>query len=490
MELGKDIIAVDPDGIVCAFQLKTATNGKISISDWRKINNQVIDLATLKIIHPSIKPNTPHKSYFVTNGVIDEEVQRAIQDLSNSLKERHIIEFDIETVVKGQLLSDFLNLEDSLLPSELDDFKAFLELYFYDGKDILPRKKLSLFFESVFQLDKNDISKQQCVRIISGGALLCSLCTTNFCNSENYLAEIQAWTIFLSYCLSLSEKNNIRLKDISEECNIAIQTIYFALENLVEELMKRNTLIEGDSLVDHIIYRTRINWLVALLSIYGLWRKTNNTKNETDLFIQEFVKKHYSNMVLWGEGSVPQFLAFYWYFIKINSTPEPDFKILYSLIETISKSNQPREKIPLHNVYYLEDDIINGSFGFLDKPINDSFNGNSYTLESLLYLFVRRWWKQNTKYIWPDISRLSITFFQPDNKYDFYRWSNKNGITIVKYLHPTQNWSDLLKMSEENDTKNIPEYLKDNIIFCILFLCVFPQRINSDIVRWIDSNIN
>jgi hypothetical protein len=36
MELGKDVIAIDPSGKPCAFQLKRIQGGKLSLARWRE----------------------------------------------------------------------------------------------------------------------------------------------------------------------------------------------------------------------------------------------------------------------------------------------------------------------------------------------------------------------------------------------------------------------------------------------------------------------
>ena len=79
-EYGKDIVAIDPHGRLCAFQLKGGSS--FSLNDWRKINGQIVDLVNLSLTHPSIKENTnysQHRTILVLNGRIEEEVQIAIR---------------------------------------------------------------------------------------------------------------------------------------------------------------------------------------------------------------------------------------------------------------------------------------------------------------------------------------------------------------------------------------------------------------------------
>ena len=52
-ESGKDILAIDPEGVPCAFQLKGST-GKISQKEWAKYIDQAVRLVEIPIVHPSV----------------------------------------------------------------------------------------------------------------------------------------------------------------------------------------------------------------------------------------------------------------------------------------------------------------------------------------------------------------------------------------------------------------------------------------------------
>ena len=81
-------IAIAPDGVPCAYQLKGAPGGKISLAQWRaEINTQVFDLVTQAINHRSLRSRRSHRSYLVTNGQIDEEVSAAIQALNEGFSQ-------------------------------------------------------------------------------------------------------------------------------------------------------------------------------------------------------------------------------------------------------------------------------------------------------------------------------------------------------------------------------------------------------------------
>ncbi len=87
IEFGKDVIAVAPDGVPCAYQLKGNPGSRLTHAQYREIAPQLFELATQSIVFPG-RPPGPHRSYLVTNGNVDEEVQRAIDDMNRNFAER------------------------------------------------------------------------------------------------------------------------------------------------------------------------------------------------------------------------------------------------------------------------------------------------------------------------------------------------------------------------------------------------------------------
>jgi len=72
MEQGKDILAIAPDGVPCAFQLK---QGDLTLKNWRDpeepLKGQVEDMLDIPIQHPSIPAGLSHRSFLVTTGNLD-----------------------------------------------------------------------------------------------------------------------------------------------------------------------------------------------------------------------------------------------------------------------------------------------------------------------------------------------------------------------------------------------------------------------------------
>ena len=495
MELGKDIITIAPDGTPCAFQLKT---GNISLDKWRKeVNPQIDDLVVGQINHPSVDSSKHHRSYLVTNGNIVEEVNRAIDDRNRAWESHNQPHFHLKTVVGGELLEKAKGLGTDLWPTELTDIKTLLEMFLENGRGVLPKEKLASLFESTFPLkpDNNgkEPSKPHCERVIASAAILCAIATSSFSNENNYVAEIEAWTLYISYVWALAERWGLPANAYRNEFEIATQSIYHSLANLCDEIKAREYLVEGEPLEDSYVYKVRVTWLLGLMSIYALWRgNKGEPKDEADDFLRTFCKGQRNQLDLWGEAAIPQFLAFFWYLRKIDATKEPDY-FLRLLISSICKRNGSGGGGSLACPYYEAEDILPHLFARVlevpTDPLMDSFEGQSYALEGLIHLYVRRNWKQTMKSLWPGVTRLMYLSFEPETPCDFYRWRNIEGTHKIVSPKHTQDWDELKALAAESEGKYIPGSIKDHPILLLLFLCVYPYRMNAEILRWLDTQM-
>jgi len=491
MEMGKDILAIDPEGTPCAFQLKGARTNKISLSQWREeISSQVTDLLLGKIVHPSIDSTKPHRSFLVTNGEFEEEVIRAIDDLNRGWMDKKQPEIKLETIVRGQLFEKAKTLGSNLWPSELKEVKIFLEMFLLDGTSSLPKDKLSTLISGALSLtSEKKPSKAESLRNISSCALLCASAISPFSNKENFNSEIEAWVIFLSHVFAYAERWKLPWRDIKGTVDIVLSTIYDCLEMLCDELIRREHYVEGDALTDQPVYRVRITRLIGLMSAYFLWRRQKGEdENAHDDFIRMFCQIKKDQLFLYGEAAIPQFLAFFWFWRSVDATPAPDF-LLASLINVITTQNNRKGEKFLANPYFDENEILPHLLCVEDAKLKENFRGASYAIEGLIHMFVRRLWKQTMKCLWPSATKLAFCSFIPEEPWQYYLWRCEKG-TNIRFLPPlTKDWTDLRDEAQEKQGKYLPELLKQEYIFFILFLITFPHRIRADALRWLDSKL-
>ena len=106
-------------------------------------------------------------------------------------------------------------------------------------------------------------------------------------------------------CLHLSERWDLSIKAyLKSEFEIATQFIYNSLANLCNEIKERTDLIEDNPLVDSYVYRVRMTWLLGLMSIYALWRHSEEEPtSEIDDFLSEFCKEKQAPIRVMGRSS-------------------------------------------------------------------------------------------------------------------------------------------------------------------------------------------
>ncbi len=494
MEKGKDIIARDSDNNIYAYQLKSANNGRITMGQWQDINRQLFDLVTLDVDHVSVNSANKkyHRSFLVTNGYIDEDVSTAINDLNRGFEKGGRPECKLEVFSRGDLFEMAKELGSDLWPSELIDVRTFLEMHLEDGKGLLPKEKLCNLFESSFKLSADDqLSNAECQRVISAAALICSLSINSFTNRSNYVAEIEAWVLYISYVYCLVEKYSLPEKHWKNSVDIAKMQISALLENLVNELKGRTNYIEGDFPTDIIFYKERITKLISLLSIYGLMEKHGQVQITEDIksFIEKFIKDKMKLIIVWGEAAIPQFMAFYWFYRKLDAT-QRSVAFLASIIRAFLKRNKNNSSNPYPNPYYDIEQLFSSNLGMAEDLVDEKFDGYSYMLEGLFYIYVKHNYKNRCKMMWSEYSKIKSIYFDFDTIKDFYRWKNNNGNTKIKDQKREKKWQELKNEAFECRDEWIPLLIKNDPIFLLLLMIVIPHRFDSRIARWLDTRID
>lgn len=486
-EEGKDIIAINPVGEPCAFQLKSpSSSGKITNKHWeRECRDQVIRLVELPIKHPSINPTLPRNIYFVTNGDLDEEVRLEIDGRNQEWERRGYPK--LQTVVKGQLLTRFLRLQSNLWPSELQFEKNLLELYLADGTDNLQKSKLADFLYQLLPLSNPDPNKNECKRALASAAITTSYVLSSYVHKNNHVAIFEGWMLYIAYLTALVEKNKLEEIYWYSSFRIAIYAVYDSLEKLCAELQQRKDLTEGHILVDAPFYHARVTWLISLAAAFALWHKSQNVAWAMEQWSYKFVEKYKSEMRLWGEAAVSQFLAFFW-FRRMKSASINELGILISLIRDICKVNLSK-KIELPPPYVSFAEVVRKQLGISELSYRENFWGASYTLELLVYLIARRGLRQYINLFWPEITKMAFFSFIPHSAWQFCLWRTDKDGGLNQDVQPKmpQSWAELQKIARGKDISLIPQIFQEHPELLLMFVLVFPHRLTSDIAKYLDD---
>lgn len=495
IELGTDILARDSDGVLCGFQLKGHPGKKLKKREWQStLQPQVFELLTNDPIHPSVKDDETRRSFFVTNGGIEEEAQLSIRQFNETMSRK--IDQTIEVWSRERLLEMALGLGSKLFPSELPDAKNFLELYLENGKCHPKLEKFEkLFSDILFDQDNPNISVPEAKRRLSSCALLAEIGLNEHKKAENHFAQIGVMTVLRSNILKFATQLELDRRAWKGTLAIVEDSILSSLFSLLSEVSSRKDMYESDVIIDsaHELWRFRLTWVIGLLSIFGLHQKINDGPSDITDNIELFLKKYKNDFRIWGESSIPMCLALFWHQVTFDATIKPN-SIIFSLLRSIITSNSKESKNPLPNPYYSDEDVINRiSDSFMtekEEPLyKENFNGRSYYADGLIHLLARRNFKQSLQKMWYQISDIDEIRFEPIDTDSFYSLRSQKG----KFLHlqrpRPQNWEELKKVAKDDKGDTIPELLKENPLFALLHLFFYPHRVNSSFIRWLDSEL-
>jgi hypothetical protein len=498
LELGKDVVSIGPGGEPWAFQLKGNPGGRMTLREYREIETQLHQLATLAIDHPSV-PRRRHRAVLVTNGQVEEEVQRAIQDFNRAHRRRGVGARRLELIQRGDLLDDAVELGAKLWPSELADVNVLLELLVEDGRSRLPCAKMHRLLSKLLLLDEEEGRRaggDAVARRITSAALLTAVATQTFALEANHVATVWAWVMFCGYAIGMCERHNRSFARYGAAAvRLGVEAIRGALGALVDEVAERDELIEGDRFVDSVVYRGRYTLLAGLLGLFWLWCEADGWPAEEQKSKTEtFLRPGNLPLFLWGEGAIPQLLAYHWAVRKLDASITPD-RVLSTLLAHIARADSDGAMPGLASPYFdLEDvtrHVLAPLLGHEQDPLGkESAGPSSYYAEGVLHLLVRTGLKQTCKSLWPELTKVEWIEFKPATRWQYCLWRTKDGRYIQRPRELTKRWDDLVREARVVACSTVPKPLLALPHLLLLWLMLFPHRANADVIRFLGWKLN
>lgn len=499
LEYGKDVISLDSKGSLCAYQLKGNPGSRLTLSQFREIQNQLVQLVTQPPNYPDLKIQS-FETYLVTNGTVDEEVYRAIDDLNRGFESTNSLGAPLRLIQRGELITWATNIGAELWPTKIESINKLLQLLVEDGKNHFDTEKLHHLLCDMFELDENSTSKVSANSIrerISSAAILTSVSLKNFELEKNHFEIIIAWTMFSTYSMAACEKHNKSFKRNAEPAVVvAREKVLQSLGELISEVRAREHLVEGNALVDSFAYKGRYTLLVGLFSLYWLWRESEGwLDQEEKVFIESFLPRDCEELFLWGEGAVPQYLAHLWYLRKTDASYKPD-AFLARLLRSLVKYSLGSDSTSMPSPYYKYEDTVRHILsGHIPGKIEDAFQGDSfgnssYYSLSLMHLLVRTNMKQTCKWIWPDLTKLGLRYFLPAKNWMYCLSKANLGEELLELPKLSKQWSELQEEARSISAQEIPESLKNDKFLLLLHVVVFPYRGTPSAIRYLGRQFN
>lgn len=492
LEFGKDVIAINPEGVPCAFQLKGNPGGRLGLREFRSdLQQQLIQLMSQPIVFPGIPEGGVHRSFLVFNGYFDEEVQRAADDLN-----RGPYMSKLSLIGRGQLITWAYDLGMSLWPSEMSNIRELLEVFLHDGHDLLPIKRLSSMLEEMFALRLSDkpLKAAQLERAMTSAALLTGIATHHFAKEDNHFAVASAWSHFVVSAIASHKRSNLQMSVKSNgSLLLAEQAVKDSIVALWQEVQAKGNLIEGNVLAEPEVYRWRYTLLCGLFSVLWFFPESSSDDGERRSIIAEWLNRRHDDLYLWGEAAIPCFLALQLFHRATDTSEKPDLELIH-LFQAVVVSNQNGNKQALPDPYYNFEDVGRAIYGLRASDESsalsgETFAGSSYSAELLLQLMARYNLKEACQDGWTYFNRLCHKHFIPAQAWQYGLLKCTEGVEETRQYPSEYTWKRLCEDANIETCEYLPEELAAKPHLLLFWLIIVPHRLTSDVGRILDSKL-
>lgn len=480
LELGKDLITQDKDGIYHCYQLK---GSNIAQGKWQQISGQIHSTITSPIVHPNIPVEAQFIPHLVTNGTISDPVRLDI--FARNLVWKQQYGRELHLILYDQLLEMFLRLQASFLPTKPRDFQLFLTLYLADKREPLKGVQFSRFLISM--LPDHEVTQSELGRLLAAMTIVADYVISEYEKISNYFMAAQAWSLLLFHLLRVCEEHS-EVKDWVPAINLVIESLEKCVARAVEETLQSTNWMEGNIFVDENVWSYRCSALVGLLSAYMISHRIKKTPLTNEDEIYSSIGKHASEVRLWGEAAAPTlFLAAQC--LCLRGAEWAGIQAALRAVDTIVEENGNKRKVGLPDPYYDAEEIIRWKL-FNEDVIGEkvSFAGRSFAIRQFVEFIVRRNWPNSLRKRWYRISEIDYVEFSPEKPEDFYWWWCERGLTLARrWAHP-QPWLSLVSESLAAPTHAL--LIDTRFIYLLPYLFLFmPHRFTPDRARLLDVKL-
>jgi hypothetical protein len=486
-EHGKDVIARDQSGQLYAYQLK---EGDITLNDWRTMRGEVEELVRLpaSTTLPTLTTTETHTPVLVTNGELRGDAAASIRAFAEQWQ-RHGAQL-LQVIQKHELLNQFIRAHGNYLPTDLQDFRKFVELYVSNPWDRLPRKEFTEFLTKLISPSVASGRGKKTKRAIESMMLIGSYVIEAYERVNNHVAVAEGWTIIACNIFQIVEREHLPAKSYEQSLNLVWLGISRSLQKLRAELLARKHFVEPNIILGETDLIRGVRTLITLgwVAADSLIREQVVGSDATNAEMLKLIKQVLPTLVVTGEADWPSIMCISIFLEKGLGSNFSD-GLLQSWVRTVIMLNksQKDENAGLPPPYWLQEEVVSLRYGLLPPYKKEHFTGHSYTIQSALDMLVRRMCRQFVSTNWKSASRLSFCDYVPDAKSDWFAWRTEKGDLQMTIAQQPASWSQWSTNTAEVSAQTVPAVLLRHPHWILPFVLTYPHRLNRSMSAVIDS---
>jgi hypothetical protein len=493
IELGKDVIARDPHGVLHCFQLKGNPGGRLTKTEAQGLLLQFIELLELppaKQFRSSAKEK--HVAVFVTNGEIDEEARLLFETAGERAGTGACPAAKFEIWPRGTLLSLFLKTAGRVWPTSVEGTRQVLDLMARDGREIPDPKLISRVLLSTAPTPSKKMG-----RAAKASSLAALLVVTEVVKAPWYVTDNHYALYLITVIASVQA---LRFADSAKRIATVTQYANLSLEHcvdLLEEAKRRRydpdfAWPQRDMFAEADIMSERARLVgdcAATLVLSGA-----DAREYDQDYAAKIIEATVLRIYLWGFAAVPALIVRYWAACRVRAGAYVDHALASHLRQALDVTlERVPEAKPLASPYYGFSDCWAYSNGIRffadDRVFSDKFRRRAWFARAILFMLAKRNCKQTCKQLWPlfsqalheDPSLPSDTFFDT--------LLSRQG-KMHTYTFHRKDWTELVSEAVDDREGAFLEQFAALSWLLAAYIAIVPYRAWTDVVMWLDAQLN
>lgn len=513
IEFGKDVVAIGPDGVPCAFQLKGNPGSRLNLTQFREIKGQIDQLVEQPIVFPGM-PEMPHRCYLVTNGEIEEEVQRTVDDLNRGYERRGLpSDTRLHLISRGVLLDWATKHSTAFWTENFSIQDKLIRLYNENGADAIPLDLLTDGLDEILKLTASDVklTVADIERRQISASLFVAFAVRAYQKANNQIAVAAAYAALFAalecsvtrHAVKQSARNRNAVSiaregflsaalDFASELGAGIREIKVQRGD-TEDIDYNVLFLGGGTLSSHLVWRARALIASAMLSVINIEARQAKSidwlTEDAQRAIEIFTKPGYAQIQIWGEGAIPQALAVIWNWHLTNPTMLANYaegQLLEAVVTEILSDAKGYMATPYHSDEDALRDHIGRRLGIdRGKVEAETMRHSSFFVEALFDCFVRSNLKSSAKMLWPKITKITHQRFLHENSWEYCLWKIEKGDSQTAILPRRKTWTEVQAEAADVSTPLIPPGLRNDPVMLLAFTIFFPHRAFPQVIRFL-----
>jgi hypothetical protein len=406
IELGKDVVARDPSGVLHCFQLKGNPGSRVTKSEAANLLVQFHELIRLPP-GPEFQrnPQEKHVAVFVTNGEIDEEARLLFERAGAACGQSGVAASSYELWPRGKMLS-MAKPAMRVWPASIESTRLILNLLAGDGREPPVPADISTIMVSL--LPPAEATSPAKTSALSGMLVVSEIIKQRWYEKENHQA-LHAVTVLTCIAVLPLADTKERLRMIEGYAPLALEHCSDLLAEAKERNFEPNSAwAERDMLgeIDVMWERRRLVADCAAIALLG----GRNLSPELRSYVADLVTSVTHHRMLWGQAQIPSLIVAFWARSLFDAGIGKEFDLAAALcaVEQANGGNDDRTMLP--GPYYPWPDVyalLQNKPHMTDTPIfNDTAHGHLHFGRAIMGMLAKRNLKRTCRALWADHTRV------------------------------------------------------------------------------------